>query len=102
MRARCSWAFASDSEQFSRLTLPGCGRVRLLCNAMSPSAPQPAAAPAAIYTPEQTAPVLVRLGAWAFRQRSWLPVPLGLAVVVFRTGETTGAWPVAAGLALVA
>jgi len=69
---------------------------------MSPSAPQPAAAPAAIYTPEQAAPALVRLGAWAFRQRSWLPVPLGLAVVAFRTGETTGQWPIATGMALVA
>jgi protein-S-isoprenylcysteine O-methyltransferase Ste14 len=68
---------------------------------MSPSAPQPAAAPAAIYTPAQSAPLLVRLGAWAFRQRSWLPVPLGLAVILFRTGETPGPWPVAAGMVLV-
>jgi len=43
----------------------------------------------------------VRLGAWAFRQRSWLPVPLGLAVVVFRTGEAPGMWPLASGVALV-
>src|SRR5215207_5970124 len=68
---------------------------------MSPSAPQPAA-PAALYTPEHAPPALVRLGAWAFRQRSWLPVPLGLAVVVFRTGETTAPWPIATGVALVA
>jgi protein-S-isoprenylcysteine O-methyltransferase Ste14 len=44
---------------------------------------------------------LVRLGAWAFRQRSWLPVPLGLAVVVLRTGEVDGPWPVAIGAGLV-
>jgi len=68
---------------------------------MSPSAPQSATAPAALYTPEQAPPLFVRLGAWAFRQRSWLPVPLGLAVVVFRTGEVPGSWPVAAGIALV-
>jgi len=68
---------------------------------MSPSAPQPAAAPAAIYTPEQAPPLLVRLGAWTFRQRSWLPVPLGLAVVTFRTGQLDGPWPVAAGIAVV-
>jgi protein-S-isoprenylcysteine O-methyltransferase Ste14 len=68
---------------------------------MSPSAPQPATAPAAIYTPEQAPPLIVRLGAWAFRQRSWLPVPLGLAVVVFRTGQVPGLWPVAAGVTLV-
>ena len=68
---------------------------------MSPSAPQPTAAPAALYTPEQTAPVLVRLGAWAFRQRSWLPVPLGVAVVVLRTGEMHGPVPLVAGVVLV-
>jgi protein-S-isoprenylcysteine O-methyltransferase Ste14 len=68
---------------------------------MSPSAPQPATAPAALYTPEQAPPLLVRLGAWAFRQRSWLPVPLGLAVVIFRTGQVPGLWPVAAGVTLV-
>ena len=43
----------------------------------------------------------MKLGAWTFRQRSWLPVPLGLAVVVFRTGQAPGAWPVAIGVALV-
>src|SRR5262245_19676313 len=69
---------------------------------MSSSAPQPAAASAAIYTPDQAPPLLVRLGAWAFRQRSWLPVPLGIAVGGFRTGQANGLWPVAAGLALVA
>ena len=29
-------------------------------------------------------------------------MPLGLAVVAFRTGETTGQWPIATGMALVA
>jgi protein-S-isoprenylcysteine O-methyltransferase Ste14 len=75
--------------------------VRLLCKEMSPSAPQPAAAPAAIYTPEQTPPFLVRLGAWTFRQRSWLPVPLGLAVVTLRTGSVEGLWPIVTGVALI-
>src|SRR5688572_1371280 len=69
---------------------------------MSPSAPQPAAAPAAIYTPEQAPALLVRFGAWTFRQRSWLPVPLGLAVILFRTGQAPGLWPVVGGVALVA
>ena len=69
---------------------------------MSPSAaPQPAAAPAALYTPAQAAPLLVRTGAWAFRQRSWLPVPLGLAVIGLKTGEMDGPWPVAVGIASV-
>lgn len=69
---------------------------------MSPSAPQPAAASAALYTSEQQAPsLLVRLGAWAFRQRSWLPVPLGVAVVLLRTGQADGRWPLAVGAVLV-
>ena len=68
---------------------------------MPPSAPQPTAAPAAIYTPEQASPFLVRFGAWTFRQRSWLPVPLGLAVVTLRTGAVEGTWPLVAGVALV-
>ncbi len=73
---------APPSPDLPRGYFPPSGRHggdRLLVGAMSPSAPQPTAAPAALYTPEQTAPVLVRLGAWAFRQRSWLPVPLGLS-----------------------
>ncbi len=44
---------------------------------------------------------MVRLGAWTFRQRSWLPVPLGMAVVVMRTGEVVGPWPVIVGVTLV-
>lgn len=68
---------------------------------MSPSAPQPATSPAALYTPEPAAPFIVRLGAWAFRQRSWLPVPLGLAVVSVRTGVVDALWPVVTGVALV-
>jgi protein-S-isoprenylcysteine O-methyltransferase Ste14 len=68
---------------------------------MSPSAPQPAAAPAALYTSEQASTLLVRLGAWAFRQRSWLPVPLGIGVVVLRTGESDGPWPLLLGTMLV-
>jgi len=44
---------------------------------------------------------LVRIGAWAFRQRSWLPVPLGLAVITLKTGEVEGPLPVAIGIACV-
>lgn len=41
----------------------------------------------------------VRLGAWVFRQRSWLPVPLAIAVLV--GGASQGAaWPVLAGIGL--
>jgi protein-S-isoprenylcysteine O-methyltransferase Ste14 len=69
---------------------------------MSPSAPQPAASPAALYTTTEPAvPFLARVGAWTFRQRSWLPVPLGLAVVTVRSGQVSGAWVVALGAAIV-
>ena len=44
---------------------------------------------------------MVRIGAWAFRQRSWLPVPLGLAVIGLKAGEVDGQWPVAVGIAVV-
>jgi protein-S-isoprenylcysteine O-methyltransferase Ste14 len=42
-----------------------------------------------------------RLGGWAFRQRSWLPVPLALVLVFVRWRESDSAWVVAAGAALV-
>ena len=68
---------------------------------MSSSAPQPVATPAALYTPTQAAPLLVRIGAWAFRQRSWLPVPLGLAVIALQTGKVEGPWPVIIGISTI-
>ncbi len=40
-------------------------------------------------------------GAWAFKQRSWLPVPIALVLLVVRTGEIPGDIPMRAGLALV-
>jgi protein-S-isoprenylcysteine O-methyltransferase Ste14 len=40
-------------------------------------------------------------GAWLFRYRSVLPVPLALVLVLLRTGEIRSVWPVAAGVALV-
>jgi protein-S-isoprenylcysteine O-methyltransferase Ste14 len=41
----------------------------------------------------------VRLGAWVFRQRSWLPIPLAVAALV--GGTTHGApWAVPAGVAV--
>ncbi|MEO6212273.1 MAG: isoprenylcysteine carboxylmethyltransferase family protein [Vicinamibacterales bacterium] len=42
-----------------------------------------------------------RAGGWAFRQRSWLPVPLALILVVVRTGATEANTPIALGLVLV-
>lgn len=40
-------------------------------------------------------------GAWLFRYRSILPVPLALVLVLVRTGETRSSWPVAVGAAAV-
>ena len=42
------------------------------------------------------------LGEWAFRQRSWLPVPLALVLVFVRWRETDGGALFAGGLLLVA
>ena len=44
---------------------------------------------------------MLRLGEWAFRQRSWLPVPLGLVLVFVRYRQVEGAWPLAVGAAIV-
>ena len=40
-------------------------------------------------------------GAWLFRYRSILPVPLALVLILVRTGETRSLWPVALGAAAV-
>lgn len=40
-------------------------------------------------------------GAWAFRQRSWLPVPIALILLLVRAGDTPGDIPLRAGIALV-
>lgn len=42
-----------------------------------------------------------RVGAWAFRQRSWLPVPLALVLVLVHRAEVQAAWPLVLGPALV-
>jgi protein-S-isoprenylcysteine O-methyltransferase Ste14 len=44
---------------------------------------------------------LVSLGAWAFRQRSWLPVPLALVLVFVRWRASDAAWVPWIGAALV-
>jgi protein-S-isoprenylcysteine O-methyltransferase Ste14 len=44
---------------------------------------------------------LESLGAWAFRQRSWLPVPLALVLVFVRWRESDAAWIPWLGAALV-
>lgn len=69
---------------------------------MSPPATEQTAPSAALYSAREQAsgPLLVRFGAWAFRQRSWLPVPLGLAVLLTRTGEAQGPWPIVVGVGL--
>ena len=42
-----------------------------------------------------------RLGGWAFRQRSWLPVPLALVLVFVRWRESESPWVIGTGAALV-
>jgi protein-S-isoprenylcysteine O-methyltransferase Ste14 len=42
------------------------------------------------------------VGSWAFRQRSWLPVPLALILVLVRRWEIEAHWIIFAGWALVA
>jgi protein-S-isoprenylcysteine O-methyltransferase Ste14 len=44
---------------------------------------------------------LAPAGAWAFRHRSWLPVPLALILVFVRVGEWEANAPVAGGVLLV-
>jgi len=41
-------------------------------------------------------------GAWAFKQRSWLPVPIALVLLFSRAWQIPGDIPVRAGIALVA
>jgi protein-S-isoprenylcysteine O-methyltransferase Ste14 len=41
-------------------------------------------------------------GAWLFRYRSILPVPLALILVLVRKAEIRSDWPIAAGIAIVA
>ena len=44
---------------------------------------------------------LERIGAWAFAQRSWIPVPLALLLVTVRWHWLRSGWLLAAGLAIV-
>jgi protein-S-isoprenylcysteine O-methyltransferase Ste14 len=63
---------------------------------------QPTATSGTLYSPRvEQLPVVARAGAWAFRQRSWLPVPLALAVVLTTVGKADGSWPMALGSLLI-
>jgi len=44
---------------------------------------------------------LERIGAWAFAQRSWIPVPLALLLITVRWHWLRSGWLLAAGLAMV-
>jgi len=49
------------------------------------------------------APVVIRLGGWLFRQRTWLPLPIAAALIFIPAQPVSSIVPfVAAGLALVA
>lgn len=49
----------------------------------------------------ERSPLPGRAGAWAFRQRSWLPVPIALALVLMHQGQARGAWPLFVGPAFI-
>jgi len=51
--------------------------------------------------PHSSTPFAVQLGEWAFRQRSWLPVPFAVMLVFLRYQRIDGTWPLAVGLALI-
>lgn len=51
--------------------------------------------------PHSPTPFAVQLGEWAFRQRSWLPVPFAVMLVSLRYERVHGTWPLAVGAALV-
>jgi len=44
---------------------------------------------------------LERIGAWAFAQRSWIPVPLALLLITVRWHWLRSGWLLATGLAMV-
>jgi protein-S-isoprenylcysteine O-methyltransferase Ste14 len=44
--------------------------------------------PLAFHEENPSRPLLLRSGAWLFRQRSWIPVPLALALLFIRAGES--------------
>jgi protein-S-isoprenylcysteine O-methyltransferase Ste14 len=68
----------------------------------TPPVHQPVAAPGALYRARaDQLPLPVRAGAWAFVNRSWLPVPLALAVVLTTVGRVDGSWPVVLGTLLI-
>jgi protein-S-isoprenylcysteine O-methyltransferase Ste14 len=65
---------------------------------------QPVATPSPLFSARaEQLPFAVRAGAWAFRNRSWLPVPLALAVVLTTVGEVRGPWsPILGGVLVLA
>lgn len=52
-------------------------------------------------SPARASGTLTSLGAWAFKNRSWLPVPLALALIFVRRGEIESPWTGVLGVTLV-
>jgi protein-S-isoprenylcysteine O-methyltransferase Ste14 len=46
--------------------------------------------------------LLVRAGGWLFRQRTWIPVPLAAALLVFPAAPSPSVWLAVVGVAVVA
>jgi protein-S-isoprenylcysteine O-methyltransferase Ste14 len=58
--------------------------------------------PLAFHEENPSRPIFLRVGAWLFRQRSWIPVPLALALLFIRGGEASSSLAAPLGAALVA
>jgi protein-S-isoprenylcysteine O-methyltransferase Ste14 len=56
----------------------------------------------ALHEQTPSTPLLVRVGEWLFRQRSWIPLPLALALLFIRTGEASSSLVPLLGAAMVA
>jgi protein-S-isoprenylcysteine O-methyltransferase Ste14 len=58
--------------------------------------------PLAFHEENASRPLFLRFGAWLFQQRSWIPVPLALALLFIRTGEASSSLVSPLGATMVA
>jgi protein-S-isoprenylcysteine O-methyltransferase Ste14 len=58
--------------------------------------------PLAFHEENSSRPLFLRFGAWLFRQRSWIPVPLALALLFIRAGEASSSLVSPLGATMVA
>ncbi len=58
--------------------------------------------PLAFHEENSSRPLFLRFGAWLFRQRSWIPLPLALALLFIRAGEASSSLVSLLGATMVA